>query len=403
VVVRGAGGRERAEALDRDDPLAGAYESFVVADPDLVYLDGNSLGRLPRATVERTSDVVGRQWGSDLIASWGKEWMELPTRVGDIIGTSLLGARPGEVVVADSTTVNLYRLAAAALDARPDRGVIVTDRDNFPTDRYVLEGLAAAHGGTVRWIETADDLEPALGEDVALVSLSQVDYRSAAILDLAAVTSLAHQVGALVLFDLCHSVGVIPIDLQAAGADLAVGCTYKYLCAGPGAPAFLYVREELQGSLRQPIWGWWARQDMLEMEQGFVPYGGIRAFLCGTAPVLALCCVEEGARLVASFGVEAARTKSSALTSYAVELFDSLLAPAGFGLGSPRNASRRGSHVMVCRADARQLVARLANEAQVVADFRAPDGIRLGLAPLTTRFVDVYEGITRLAAIAGAA
>jgi kynureninase len=401
VVLPGAGGRERAEALDRDDPLAGAYESFVVADSDLVYLDGNSLGRLPAATLERISDVVRRQWGTDLIASWGKEWMELPTRVGDLIGTRLLGARPGEVVVADSTTVNLYRLAAAALDARPDRRVIVTDHDNFPTDRYVLEGLATARGGSVRWVEEAGDLERALGEDVALVSLSHVDYRSAAILDLAAVTSLAHEAGALVLFDLCHSVGVVPIDLQAAGADLAVGCTYKYLSAGPGAPAFLYVREELQASLRQPIWGWWARQEMLEMEQGFLPSGGIRAFLCGTAPVLALCCVEEGARLVAAFGVEAARSKSIALTSYAVELFDSLLAPAGFRLGSPRDAGRRGSHVMVCRPDARQLVARLADEAQVVTDFRNPDGIRLGLSPLTTRFVDVYQGITKLAAIAG--
>jgi kynureninase len=313
------------------------------------------------------------------------------------------------VVVADSTSVNLYRLAAAALDARPGRGVIVTDTDNFPTDRYVLEGLAAARGGSERWISPADpvhgpshaEVSAALDSDVALVSFSHVDYRSASVMDLASVASLAHSAGALVLFDLCHSVGVVPTDLTAAGADLAVGCTYKYLCGGPGAPAFQYVRSELQASLRQPIWGWWAREAMFEMGEGFVPTAGIRAFLSGTASVLGLVCVEEGARVVTGAGVDAARSKSMLLTDYCVSLFDEVLAPLGFRLGSPREAERRGSHVLVCREDARDLSERLAAEAGVVTDFRMPDGIRLGLAPLTTRFRDVYEGVTRLAAIAG--
>jgi kynureninase len=406
--VVGGPGPGEAEELDRADPLAWARERFVVPDEKLVYLDGNSLGRLPAATVARLSEVVGHEWGEALISSWG-HWLDLPTAVGDLIGVGLLGARTGEVVVADSTTVNLYRLAAAALDARPGRSVIVTDTDNFPTDRYVLEGLAASRGGSVRWISSADpvhgpsagELSAALDSDVALVSLSHVDYRSASVLDLAAAASLAHSAGALVLFDLCHSVGVVPVDLSAAGADLAVGCTYKYLCGGPGAPAFQYVSSEIQASLRQPIWGWWAREAMFEMAQGFVPVAGIRAFLSGTAPVLGLVCVEEGARLVTAAGLAAVREKSIQLTSYAVSLFDAVLAPLGFRLGSPREAERRGSHVLVCRADAASLSERLAAEAGVVTDFRMPDGIRLGLAPLTTRFRDVYDGVAGLAAIAG--
>jgi kynureninase len=406
--VTGAGDRERAEELDAGDSLAWARERFVIPDEALVYLDGNSLGRLPRATAARLARVIEAEWGADLISSW-EHWVELPTSVGDLVGTGLAGARPGEVAVADSTTVNLYRLAAAALDARPGRSVIVTDRDNFPTDRYVLEGLAASRGGSVRWISASDptlgpsaaELANALSSDVALLSLSHVDYRSASILDLGVATALAHSAGALVLFDLCHSIGAVPVDLTACGADLAVGCTYKYLNAGPGAPAFQYVRSELQEELRQPIWGWWAREAMFEMAQGFVPAAGMRAWLSGTASVLGLVCVEEGARLLVEVGLAAVRAKSVALTSYAVSLFDELLEPAGFRLGSPRSPDVRGSHVLVCRDDAQSLVGPLAETAGVVTDFRMPDGIRLGLAPLTTRFTDVFDGVSRLAALAG--
>jgi kynureninase len=403
-----AGDRSRAEELDAGDPLAWARERFVVPDDSLVYLDGNSLGRLPRATAERLTRVVSQEWAGDLISSW-EHWVDLPESVGDLIGIGLAGARPGEVALADSTTVNFYRLAAAALDARAGRGVIVTDRDNFPTDRYVLEGLAASRGGAVRWIDAADpthgpsaaELAAVLDSDVALLSLSHVDYRTASILPLDVAAGLAHDAGALVLFDLCHSIGAVPVDLTGCGADLAVGCTYKYLNAGPGAPAFQYVRTDLQAELRQPIWGWWAQDSMFAMGQGFTPAAGIRSWLSGTASVLGLVCVEEGARLSIEAGLPAMRAKSVALTSYAVELFDEVLAPAGFRLGSPRSAEVRGSHVLVCRSDAESLIRPLAETAGVMADFRKPDGIRLGLAPLTTRFTDVYDGVTRLAALAG--
>ncbi len=396
----------RADELDAADPLAWTRDRFVVADEKLVYLDGNSLGRLPKATIARLDRVVAHEWGTQLISSWADEWMALPGRVGDLVGTTLAGARPGEVMVAESTTVNLYRLACAALDARPGRDVIVTDRDNFPTDRYVFEGIVAARGGSVRWVEgdpvdgpSVDDVAGALGDDVALVSLSHVAYRSAAVLDLAGVTSVTHAAGALVLFDLCHSIGAVPVGLEEVGADLAVGCTYKYLNAGPGAPAFQYVRSELQAGLRPPIWGWWGHEEMFEMPQGFSQAPGMMGFMGGTPSVLGLVCVEEGAKLLCEVGLDALRAKGIALTSFAVELFDAVLAPLGFRLGSPRAPERRGSHVMVCRDDARSLVPRL-GAAGVVTDFRTPDGIRLGLAPLTTSYRDVYEGITRLAAVA---
>ena len=400
------GGRVRAEALDATDPLAEFRGRFVIADESLVYLDGNSLGRLPRATADRLRHLVDTEWGTDLIASWDASWQALPQAVGDLIGTGLLGALPGEVLVADSTTVNLYKLAVAALDQRPGRPVVITDRDNFPTDRYVLEGIVHSRGGEIRWIDgdpvlgpSRTDVEAALDDDVGLVSLSHVAYKSAAIADVAAITDAAHSAGALVLADLCHSVGAVAVDLQSWGVALAVGCTYKYLCAGPGAPAFLYVRSALQDQLRQPIWGWWARDEMFGMAQGFSPAPGIAAYLGGSPGVLGVACVEEGTLVVIDAGIESLRNKGIALTSYAVELFDSLLAPLGFELGSPRDPSLRGAHVTVRRADASELVPALASVG-VVGDFRMPDGIRLGLAPLTTRYTDVYDGITRLASLA---
>ena len=415
IEERAAGARGAAEALDAADPLADFRDRFVIDDPSLVYLDGNSLGRLPRATEARLATLVRDGWGGDLIRGWDG-WLDWPTRIGDLIGTALLGARPGETVVADSTTVNLYRLAAAALDARPGRRTIVTDRDNFPTDRYVLEGLAEARGLAIRWIDGAPvdgpspaDVAAALGagtpgaggsdpEDVALIVLSHVNYRSAAIADMAAITALAHEAGALTLWDLCHSVGSVPVELTAAGADLAVGCTYKYLNSGPGGPAFLYVRSELQDVLRNPVQGWFGRRDQFAMAEGFEPEPGIRSWLVGTSPILALAAVEEGARLSAEAGIGPIRAKGIALTDYAIGLHDELLAPFGCTLGSPRDARHRGDHVSIRHPDARRLCRELI-AAGVVPDFREPDSIRLGLAPLYTRFVDVHEGISRLRTI----
>ncbi|MGH9062613.1 MAG: kynureninase [Acidimicrobiales bacterium] len=392
----------RAAALDDEDPLAGFRDLFVVPDPGLVYLDGNSLGRLPRRTVERLARVVEEEWGGGLIGSWG-HWQRLPREVGDLVGEGLLGARPGEVLVSDSTSVNLYKLAMAAVDARPGRSVIVTDNDNFPTDRYILEGIARQRGLELRLVATdidrgldLDAVAEAMGPDVALASFSHVAYRSGALSDMAAVTGLAHEAGALVLWDLCHSVGAVPVDLAGAGADLAVGCTYKYLNAGPGAPAFLYVSAALGPELRQPIWGWFGRRDPFAMGQGYEPMEGIGRFLVGSPSVLGLCAVEEGARMVVEAGIERVRAKGVALTRYLVELADAWLAPLGLALASPRDPARRGSHVSLRHPDAEGLVDALAKRCSVVADHRTPERVRLGPSPLSTSFSELREGMERL-------
>jgi kynureninase len=395
-----------AERLDTDDPLGTFRDRFVVEDPAVIYLDGNSLGRLPRATAERLRQFVIDGWGVELVGGWD-HWIDLPLEVGDRLASTLLGALPGEVAISDSTTVNLYKLATAAVRARPGRPVIVTDRDNFPTDRYVLEGVAAASGGEIRWIEgdpvggvDPADVEAVLGDDVALVSLSLVNYRSAAIADNRAITRHAHDAGALTLWDLSHAVGVLPIELEATGVDLAVGCRYKYLNAGPGAPAFLYVRQSLQDELGNPIQGWFGQRDQFAMAQGYDPTPGIGAWLTGTPTVMALGAIDEGVRLIADAGIARIRAKAVALTDYAIALHDAWLAPLGFTLGSPREAARRGAHVAVRRVDGAALSDALSANG-VVTDYREPDSIRLGLSPLTTRFADVREGIGRLRDLAG--
>ena len=399
----------RIRELDEADPLAGFRERFVVDDPSLVYLDGNSLGRLSADTLAAVERTIRAEWGTELIRGWD-HWLDLPERVGDRIAEVCLGARAGEVVVADSTTVNFYRLAVAAVGDRPGRRVVVTDRGNFPTDRYVLEGVAEDRGLEIVWLETdpvegieTADLAAVLAQradDVALVTLSAVDYRSAAIADMLAITSLAHEADALVLWDLSHAVGAIPLDLEADGVDLAVGCTYKYLNGGPGAPAFLYVRREHQERLRNPIRGWFGQRDQFEMGPRYDPAPGIRRWLVGTPPVPGLAAVAAGVELVAEAGIAAVREKSVALTALAVELHDEWLAPCGFTLGSPRDPERRAGQVTVRRADARQLTRELIARG-VIPDFRAPDGIRLGLSPLTTSFADVATGIGRIRDLAG--
>jgi kynureninase len=390
--------RARAQALDADDPLRGFRDRFVM-DDDAVYLDGNSLGCLPRATVSRMADVLGLEWGMRGVRAWVEGWLELPLSIGDALGAAALGAGPGQVVIGDSTTVCLYKLFSAALDARPGRTEVVTDVDNFPTDRYVLEGLAAARGLSIRWLSgdpclgpTLDAVADAVGPQTALVTFSHVSYRSAHIADLAGITAVAHEAGALMLWDLCHSAGAVPVELDGREVDLAVGCTYKYLNSGPGAPAFMYMRRDLQESLRQPIWGWLGRRDPFEMAPGFEPASGIRALLSGTPPVLALAGVAEGVRLVAEAGMEAIRAKGIALTSFAIELIDARLTHLGASVASPRDPDVRGAHVALAHPEAFALCERLL-ERGVVVDFRRPDVIRLGLSPLTTRFVDVWDGV----------
>jgi kynureninase len=388
-------------ALDAADGLAPFRDRFVIPDPSLVYFDGNSLGRPPLAALERLARVAAEEWAGELIRGWN-HWLDAPRRVGDLLGTNLLGAREDEVAICDSTTVDFFRLASAALDARPDRRYVVTDRANFPTDRYVLEGLARDRGRQIGWIEpdpidgpSVADVERALAAhdgDVALVTLTHVNYRSAAIADLPAITRLAHDAGALVLWDLSHSAGSVPVELAANDVDLAVGCTYKYLNGGPGAPAYLYIRHDLQAALRNPIQGWFGQAEQFEMGDGFRPARGITGWLTGTPGILGIAAAEEGIRITAEAGVEAIRAKGIALTEYAIALHDAWLAPLGFTLGSPRDAGRRGSHVSVRRADARELTKAMIDRG-VVPDFRAPDSIRLGLSPLTTRFVDVARGL----------
>jgi kynureninase len=380
--------RDDAAARDAQDPLAGFRERFVFSDSERIYLDGNSLGRLPIATRERLH-ALAEEWGDRLVSGW-PDWIDAPTRVGDLLAADVLGARPGEVVVGDSTTVNLFKLCSAALELGP--GALVTDRDNFPTDRYVLEGLAAQRGLELRLV---DDVEPAL-DGAAVVVLSHVDYRSGELADMRALTERARDHGARVVWDLSHSAGAVPIALGEAGVELAVGCTYKYLNAGPGAPAFLYVAAELQPRLRSPIWGWFGQRDQFAMERSYDPMDGIGRFLAGTPPVLDLAAVEEGVRLTAEAGVDRLRAKSLALCELIVELHDAWLAPLGFELGSPRDGERRGSHVSLRHPEAWPICRALIERAAVIPDFRGPDSIRLGVAPLYTRFVDIYDALDRL-------
>ncbi len=394
-----------AEALDSADQLASFRDRFVQQDRDLIYLNGNSLGPLPVRTQARIAEVVDQDWGVGLVRSWDK-WIRLPTEAGDMLAEHLVGAAAGQVLVCDSVTVNLYKLASAVLGATPGRDVIITDDDNFPTDRYVLEGIAAQREHELRLIHTdlhagvsEEALVDALDERTALVCLSHVAYRSGALADMARLTDLIHASGALALWDLSHSVGAVPVELDATGADLAVGCTYKYVNAGPGAPGFLYVRESLQPRLRQPIWGWFSQRDQFAMGPRYDPAPGIDAFLTGTPNIIGSVAVEEGARLLGEAGIGQLRAKSIELTTYLIALADEWLVPLGFTLASPREATRRGAHVTFRHDDAWQISQALIRDG-VIGDFRSPDCLRLGPVPLYTSFAAIWSAMDRLRDIA---
>jgi kynureninase len=377
--------RSHAEALDAADPLARFRDRFVLADPGRIYLDGNSLGRLSTDAREAIAAVVA-DWGDRVVEGW-HDWIELPRRVGDRLASAALGARPGEVLIADSVTVNLYKLAHAAADHRS--GPIVTDAANFPTDRYVLEGVARQLDR--QYIE-ADSVEAAI--DVArggVLCLSHVDYRSAELRDMAAITG---STDALVIWDLSHSVGAVDIDLSVA--DLAVGCTYKYLNAGPGAPAFLYVRRELQSSIRSPIQGWFGRRDQFVMGPGYEAADGIERFAAGTPSIVGLAAIDAAVGLVEEAGMASIAEKGRSLTNLAIELADARLTSIGFSLGSRRDASRRGAHIALRHAAAWPIARALIERAGVVPDFRPPDVLRVGFAPLYTSHVDVWDALDRL-------
>ena len=396
--------REEARARDREDPLARFRDAFVVAEESLIYLDGNSLGRLPKRAAALVERTVHAEWGGRLIRGWNEGWAAAPRRVGDKLAR-LLGARPGEVLVSDSTSVNLFKLAVAALRAREGRTAIVTDGLNFPSDLYVLDGAARLLGGGRRVVvaKARDgisvdpaDLATVIGKDTALVSLSHAAYKSGFLHDLTAVTRLAHAAGALVLWDISHSAGVVPIDLTSSGADLAVGCTYKYLNGGPGAPAFLYVREALQSVLENPIAGWFGREAPFSFAPDFVPAAGAERFLVGTPPILSLAAAEAGIDLALEAGVEAARAKSVAMGELLVRAWEALLEPLGVTLNSPRESARRGSHVSFGHPRGLAADRALIAEMSVIPDFRPPDTIRFGFAPLYTRYAELVEGAARL-------
>ncbi|MGF3057075.1 kynureninase [Microbacterium sp. YY-01] len=397
----------QAQALDEADPLAALRNRFAPMPGVTAYLDGNSLGRPLVGTAEKLADFVRHDWGTRLIRSWDEQWMALPEKLGNHIARTCLGAASGQTIVAESTSIVLYKLMRAALDHRPaGRDEVIIERGNFPTDRFLLEGIAQETGCRIVWVDSGDatgataitttDLEPLVSPATALVVLSHVDYRSGAIADMPAITTQAHAAGALVLWDLCHSVGALDLQLDTHGVDMAVGCTYKYLCGGPGSPAFGYLAERHHGTLQQPIYGWWGAADIFAMADSYTPAPGIRQMLSGTPPVTSMLAVGDMLDLIDEAGMPALRTKSLSLTAFAVDAWRGLLQPLGVRLLSPTEADKRGSHITIGHPDFRRVTAGLWQEG-VIPDFRNPDGIRLGLSPLSTSHREVLDGVTAIA------
>jgi kynureninase len=409
--------RDHALTLDSRDALAEYRSRFAHPDADLVYLDGNSLGRLPLKTAARIQQLVTAEWGRDLIRGWNKGWWEAPARIGDKIG-QLIGAAPGQTIVSDTVSVNLFKLASAALQLKPGRNKIITDTFNFPSDIYILQGLLKSPSpsqgegrgegkngaGRIALIGSRDDdltpdlaaLDHALDENTALVTFSHVVFKSGYMYDMAEITRRAHAKGALVLWDLSHSVGSVEVALDACDADFAIGCTYKYLNGGPGSQAFMYVNQRLQSEVQSPIWGWWGQKNPFAFDLDYVPAEGMARFLAGTQPMISMLAMETSLEPTLTAGMAAIRKKSIDLTEYAIALFDTQLAPLGFTLGSPRDSKWRGSHISLRHPEAYRINRALIEEMNVIPDFRAPDNIRLGFAPLYTSFADVWEGFERI-------
>jgi len=397
--------------LDQQDGLASFREDFVIDDEDLIYLDGNSLGRLPKRSVQFMHNAIEDAWGKRLIRVWNDGWIHTPTQLGAKIAR-LIGAEEDEVLVTDATSINLFKLAIAALQIQPDRDSVVSDVFNFPSDLYILEGVIdlLGRGHHLKLIPSQDSISispETVGEtidnDTALVSLTHVAFKSAFMYDMARVTELAHEAGALMLWDLSHSVGAVPLDLHDAAVDLAVGCTYKYLNGGPGAPAFLYVRRELQEKLMQPMWGWFASENPFAFDPSFTPAPDISRFRVGTPPMLSMVVIEPAVDLILDAGMDRLRAKSLQQTEYLIYLADQWLLPLGFELGSPRQSSLRGSHVSlrhqesfrICRA----LIESPPPAVKVIPDFRAPDNIRFGVTPLYTTFTEIHRALARVKTI----
>ncbi|HEY6686200.1 MAG TPA: aminotransferase class V-fold PLP-dependent enzyme [Propionibacteriaceae bacterium] len=398
---------DQAAALDAADPLARFRDQFIGSDdPKIIaYLDGNSLGRPLRATRDRINNFVDQVWGSRLIRAWDEGWMDDPVRIGDDLGRVALGAASGQTVVGDSTSVMLYKWIRAAVASQPERHEIIVDVGNFPTDRFVLEGIATELGMRLIWLAadrtsgiTVEQVAKVINSDTALILLSDVAYRSGYLADVAAITALAHDHGALTMWDLCHSAGVLPRQLDEWHVDLAVGCTYKYLNGGPGSPAFGYVRADLHNRLQQPIQGWMGSANPFAMAEHYMPADGIRRFLSGTPSIIGMLAMQDMLALIEQAGLEAIHAKSTALTEFAIQFSDELLRPLGVQLASPRDPARRGSHVTMEHPEFGVATPRLW-ELGVIPDFRPPNGLRIGLSPLSTSFSEVYRGLTAVAEV----
>ena len=399
-----------AEQLDQRDPLAHFRDQFVINDPDLIYLDGNSLGRLPKATISHLQKLIENQWGNDLIEGWNEGWFEKPTQVGSKI-SQLIGAQPDEVVVCDTTSVNLFKLATSALRYQAGKQILVSDEFNFPTDLYIFQGAIDIlnQGHQLNLIRSEDSISitkesviNAITDNTALVGLTQVAFKSAFMYNIKEITELAHEAGALTLWDLCHSVGAVPLKLNEWKVDLAVGCTYKYLNGGPGSPAFLYVRKDLQKKLFPPIWGWFADQAPFEFNLDFIPADGISRFQISTPHILSMAGIEPALEILLEADIEKLRGKSVEQTEYLIYLAQENLLPLGFKLGSPLDSAQRGSHVSLRHPEAYRICRALIDpnpddtNLKVIPDFREPDNIRLGVAPLYNTYSEIHQAIDRM-------
>jgi len=390
-------GREAVAALDQADPLASFREEFHVPD-GCIYLDGNSLGALPKRTSERVQELIEREWGASLIKSWNQHgWIHYPRRVGDLIA-GLIGARAGEVVAADSTSVNLFKLMAAALTLRPGRNVIVSEKENFPTDLYIAQGLAEMLGTHELRLVDRSELESAVDEDVAVVSLTEVDFRTGAIHDMKGRTRDAHDKGALTVWDLSHSAGALPVDLEAADADFAVGCGYKYLNGGPGAPAYLFAARRHHASMVPPLTGWMGHEAPFAFDTDYRPASGIERHLCGTPSVIAMAALEVGVSIVARADIGLVREKSRRMGDLFLQLVRERCRDRGLTIACPEDSGVRGSQVSLRHASGYPIMQALAARG-MIGDFRAPDVLRFGLTPLYLRYVDMWDAVTILSEV----
>jgi kynureninase len=406
--------RGTALALDKADELASFRSEFFIKDENLCYLDGNSLGRLPKKTIESVNHFLTEEWGTELVDGWS-HWIDEAQPAGDLLGRSTLGAASGQVLVCDTTSVNLYQLCVAAIKARPGRKTIIVDSANFPTDRYIVQGIAEQFGlnlltldtdgsggpgavkvDSVNELVTPELLAPLLSEDVAMVTLQVVNYRSGARQDIKAITDLVRSFGGLVVWDASHAGGSVEMDFDDNGVDLAVGCTYKYGNSGPGSPAWLYVRKELQAKLQVPIQGWFAQDDQFAMGPSFDKNLAIRGFQIASPSIIGIRGVQASYEMIERAGIKRIAKKAAIGTELMIALFDAWLAPLGFELLTPRDASRRGGHITIGHPEAKRIAAALREFAQVVPDYRMPNSIRLAISPLPTSYTEVFDGFTRI-------